>query len=144
MTVDEVEEAFRAAWAGIETPKLYFVSGSPPEGGEKALRTALSESRQVAVSPPASREAATFAYTDYGRPGDVVSETYLENADAYLIKFANNVRLNFKQTDFDAGTILVRARVGEGFLSMPEKNEGLRRLGLNVLSRSGVAAHTAE
>ncbi|NVE96038.1 M16 family metallopeptidase [Altererythrobacter lutimaris] len=144
LTVAEVETAFRAAWEGVEEPKIYFSSSSAPEGGAEAILAALEETQQVAVSPPEKRKTPKFAYTDFGEPGEVTNVTYLENADAYLVKFANNVRLNFKQTDFDDGTIYLRARVGEGFLSMPEKSEGLRRLGLNVLSRSGVEAHTAD
>ncbi|XUU60573.1 M16 family metallopeptidase [Erythrobacter sp. HA6-11] len=144
LTVAEVETAFRAAWEGVEEPKIYFSSSVAPEGGADAILAALEETQQVAVSPPELRETPEFAYTDFGEPGEVTSVTYLEDADAHLVKFANNVRLNFKQTDFDDGTIYLRARVGEGFLSMPEKSEGLRRLGLNLLSRSGVEAHTAD
>ncbi len=144
LTLDEVNQAFQEAWSGSENPAIYFVSSEPLENAEVALGDVLERSRQIAVTQPEERSAATFAYTDFGPPGEVVSEEYVEDADAHLIRFANNVRLNFKQTDFEDGTINVRVRVGGGFMSMPRKDEGLRRLGLNLLSRSGVEGHTED
>lgn len=143
LTLAEVEQAFAKLWQQRGEPALYFVSSEAPEGGKQALTDALGQTRQVSVSAPNEQPVAQFAYTDFGTPGTVVKEDYLEAADASIIRFANNVRLNFKQTPFDAGTIYVRVRVGEGFLSMPQDSEGLRRLGLNLLDRSGVEAHTA-
>lgn len=142
ITKEEVERAFRAAWKGIENPAIYFVSNKPLDNTEQALRDALATSRKVAVAPPETRNVEAFAYTDFGQPGAVVSDSYIEDADAHLVKFANNVRLNFKHTDFDAGTITVRVRVGGGFMAMPRRSEALRRLGLNLLDQSGVVGHT--
>ncbi len=142
ITKEEVERAFREAWQGIENPAIYFVSNKPLDNTEQALRDALATSRKVAVAPPETRNVEAFAYTDFGQPGAVVSDRYIEDADAHLVKFANNVRLNFKHTDFDAGTIAVRVRVGGGFMAMPRRSEALRRLGLNLLDQSGVIGHT--
>ncbi|MHA7818869.1 MAG: M16 family metallopeptidase [Erythrobacter sp.] len=144
LTLAEVNAAFRELWQGSEQPAVYFVSSVAPEGGDAAIAETLARSQQVAVSAPPKRQDAQFAYTDFGTPGTVVADEYDEAADASLIRFANNVRLNFKQTDFDAGTINLRVRVGEGFLAMPRDSEGLRRLGLNLLDRSGVEAHDAD
>ena len=136
--------AFREAWAGYENPAIYYVSGEPLDDAEVVLRQTLNASQRVAVSEPEQRQTKAFAYTDFGPAGTVVSEEYVEDADAYLIRFANNVRLNFKQTTFDTGSINIRVRAGHGFMSMPEQSEGLRRLGLNVLDASGVKGHTAD
>ncbi len=144
LTLDEVNEAFRAAWKAHQNPSIYYVSSEPLDDAEMRIASALEQSRQIAVSPLEERDAGTFAYTDFGAPGEVVSDIHVADADAHLIKFSNNVRLNFKQTEFDAGSINVRVRVGGGFMSMPRKSEGLRRLGLNVLDQSGVVGHTAD
>lgn len=143
LTLAEVEAAFREAWQDGEEPAIYFVSSEYPAGGENTIAAALSRSREVAVAPAPDASVPAFAYTDFGQPGTVVADEYVEAADASLIRFANNVRLNFKKTDFDAGTIYLRVRVAEGFLSMPRDSEGLRRLGLNLLDNSGVKAHDA-
>lgn len=144
LTLEEVNTAFREAWAGYETPAIYYVSSEPLDNAETVLAQAIAISQKVAVNAPEKRETKAFAHTDFGPAGTVVSDTYIEDADAHLIKFANNVRLNFKKTSFDTGSINIRIRVGDGFMSMPRKDEGLRRLGLNVLSQSGVAGHTAD
>lgn len=142
ITLDEVERTFRDAWQTYDDAAIYFTTNEPLDNTELALRTALRESQTVAVSPPDTRELAEFAYTDFGEPGTVVEDRYVEDADAHLVKFANNVRLNFKHTEYDAGSISVRVRVGGGFMSMPRKDEGLRRIGLNLLNSSGVVGHT--
>ncbi|MCK0127554.1 insulinase family protein [Erythrobacter sp. F6033] len=144
LTLDEVNEAFRAAWKAHGNPAIYYVSSEPLDDAEMRIASALEQSRQVAVSPLEERDVGTFAYTHFGDPGEVVSDTHVADADAHLIKFANNVRLNFKRTEYDTGSINVRVRVGGGFMSMPRKSEGLRRLGLNVLDQSGVIGHTAD
>lgn len=144
LTLADVNTAFRELWRGKDEYALYLASSEAPEGGKQALAQALERSRQVAVSPPDQQENTEFAYTDFGAPGTVVADEYVEAADASLVRFANNVRLNFKRTDFDAGTIYLRVRVGEGFLSMPRDSEGLRRLGLNLFDNSGVEAHRVD
>ena len=144
LSLEEVNNAFRTAWKNHKTPSVHYVSSEPLDDAEKLIASALEQSQQVAVSPLEERETGTFAYTNFGEAGEVVSDTYVADADAHLIKFSNNVRLNFKQTEFDAGSINVTVRVGGGFMSMPRKSEGLRRLGLNVLGQSGVIGHTAD
>lgn len=144
ITLAEVEAAFRDAWASYDDPAIYFVSNEPLDNAKIALQSTLQASQQLAVTPPVYKEVGDFAYTDFGEPGRVVEDRYVEDADAHLVKFANNVRLNFKQTDFDTGTIYIRTRVGGGFMSLPRKDEGLRRLGLNLLSQSGVVGHSQD
>ncbi|WP_209348234.1 M16 family metallopeptidase [Pontixanthobacter sp. CEM42] len=144
LTIEEVEQAFRERWRGYDDPTIYLSTGEKLEEPEEEIAAALGASRLAAVSPPENAARASFAYTEFGEPGDVVSETYVEDADAYLVRFANNVRLNFKQTDFDADTIAVQVQVGDGFFSMPIKNEGFRRFALNVIGGSGVEGHTAD
>lgn len=144
ITLEDVESAFRKAWEGSDNPAIYFVTSKPLDTPEIALRSALQASQKVAVAPLEKKELGVFAYTDFGDTGQVVQNRYVEDTEAHLLKFANNVRLNFKQTDFDDGTIYLRVRVGGGFMSMPRKDEGLRRLGLSVLDQSGVVGHNSD
>ncbi len=144
LTLSEVEQAFGELWSGVDDPAIYYVSTEAPDGGEQALARAVANSRQVAVSPPETEDVEEFAYTEFGVPGQIVAEKFSEAAGAHLIRFDNNVLLNFKRTEFDTGTIYVRARVGEGWLAMPRPSEGLRRMGLNLLNNSGLEAHTQD
>ncbi len=143
LSLDEVERVFRERWTGFEKPMLYLATSQKLTNPEAEIESAFLASRKIAVSAPDIKQTKEFAYTDFGAPGRVEKESYLADADAYTVRFTNNVRLNFKQTDFDADTIAIRVRVGSGFLSMPEKSEGLRRLAENLISDSGVLGHSA-
>ncbi|WP_160617166.1 M16 family metallopeptidase [Pseudoblastomonas halimionae] len=144
ISVEQVETAFREAWSGYETPSIYLSTSLELDDPEARIAQALKGARKVAPEAPPEQEIAAFAFTDFGTPGEVVSETYVEDADAYLVKFANNVRLNLKQTPFDNGNIYIQANIGDGYFSMPAgKDEGFRRLAENLLSRSGVGPHTS-
>ncbi|QTD55897.1 M16 family metallopeptidase [Parasphingorhabdus cellanae] len=144
VTLEDVERVFRERWTGIENPFVYLATNKKLSNPEAEIRAALDAAREIAVSPLEKEPAQKFAYTDFGKPGLVARETYLPDANAYTVTFANNVRLNFKQTDFDADTIGIRVRVGSGFLSMPQKNESLRRLAENLLNGSGVQGHSSD
>jgi zinc protease len=144
ISLADVERVFRERWTGIEKPFVYLATSAKLDNPEAEIRSALDASRKIAVSPLESDQAKKFAYTNFGQKGLVVKEAYLPDADAYSILFANNVRLNFKQTDFDADTIGIRVRIGSGFLSMPQKDESLRRLAENLLNGSGVEEHSAD
>ena len=143
-TVEAVNAMFRQYWEGYDNPSIYLSTSEKIDDPENAIRSAFQSGREVAVVKPEINQAGTFAYTEFGTPGTVVSETHIDDADSTLVKFANNVRLNFKKTSFDDGTVYVRVRVGDGFLSMPRKDEGLRRLAENLVGKSGVVAHTED
>lgn len=144
ISLADVERVFRERWTGIEEPIVYLATSEKLDDPKTEIGSALVASRKIAVSPLESEQAQKFAHTNFGKLGLVAKETYLPDADAYSVTFANNVRLNFKQTDFDADTIGIRVRVGSGFLSMPQKDESLRRLAENLLNGSGVEGHSAD
>lgn len=144
ITVEDVEQEFRERWRGYENPTIYLSTGEQLEQPESEISSVLKSSRMAVVTPLNDSVPKAFAYNEFGEPGEIVSDTYVEDADAHLVRFANNVRLNFKQTDFDTDTISVHVQVGDGFFSMPRKEEGFRRFALNVLGHSGVKGHTSQ
>ena len=141
LTLKEVNAQLVKLWGNLDDASIYMESGEPIENAEPEIRRVLTASREVAVSAPESLGAEEFLYTEFGEPGKVVSETHVEDVDGYLVKFDNNVRLNFKQTDFSDDRVFVRVDVGEGSLSIPRKDEGLRRMALNLINKSGLEAH---
>lgn len=144
VTVEEVWEAFKTEWEGYETPTLYLATSQQLDAPEQAIKTALLAGQAVAVAPLDAPDVKAFAYTDFGTPGQVVRDDYQEDVDAHLIKFSNNVMLNFKQTAFEEGSIRVSVRLGDGSFSMPRKDEGLRRLAQTLLNKGGLEAHTED
>jgi len=105
----------------------------------------FQKSRSEPVEPPAVRETSEWAYASWGEPGVVVSDERVEDLDLRLIRFANGVRLNFKQTDFEKGPIYVSLRVGEGELTAPaEQYPGIGDLAGATFDTGGLGAHSAD
>ncbi len=137
LTVDAVDAAFRARWDG--SPPLVHVSTKTPiDGGEATVASALRASAAQAVAAPAAGAAATFAYDDFGAPGQVVSDTTIADLGIRTVRFANNVRLNLKRTDFEQGKVRYTVRVGSGELQLPADKPGLAFLMNQTFANAGL------
>jgi len=144
ITLADIEAQLRADWQNYDAPAIYLESENDIPDAEAKIKQAFSAARQQTVAAPVYADKQDFRYTEFGDPGAVVQDRYVEEADAHLVKFANNVRLNFKRTDFDEGTIYLRVQVGDGFVSMPGKDDALRRLASNLIDNSGVEGHSRD
>ena len=100
-------------------PQLYMQTSVVLEDGEAKLEAAYAASKAVTVEARAEEAKLTFAYDDFGPAGNVASRTRIEDLDATLVVFENNVRLNMKKTDFEDNVIRLSARIGAGTLSAP-------------------------
>lgn len=144
-------------WAGAVTPEMVsdlfrqlmpmkdplFFMASTVERKPEEIVAAWVESAKVDVSPPEAKARAPFAYTNFGRPGKVVSDKRLVDIDARLVMFANNVRLNIKKTTFARNTVQVSLRVGEGNLDFPEAPFGMSSL-MGAFSNGGLEKHSID
>ncbi len=144
ITLEQVWDAFKEKWSDLDTPLLYLQTSEILDDPQGEIRTAYEDSLAVVVQANQSKETATFAYTDFGAPGKVVSETRIEDVGADLIKFDNNVMLNFKRTDFAKDSINITVRIGGGSLSMPRKSSALSYLARSVMGAGGLEAHSAD
>jgi zinc protease len=135
--------ALRAAWASA-APHL-FISGKL--GSDVTAATVLDvyrASTKVAVAAPAQRDAEKFAYTDFGPLGEIAERRYIEDLDITQVRFANDVRLNLKRTDFQANSISMRARLGGGQLELPRDRPELGFVAGPLVAGSGLGKHTVE
>lgn len=144
-------------WANKVTPEMVsdlfrermpmknplFFAASTVDRNPADILAAWEESAKVEVSPPEVRARTTFAYTNFGRPGKVVSDTRLTDIDTRLVRFENNVRLNIKKTTFTRNTVQVSVRVGEGNLDFPETPSGLSSL-MAAYSNGGLEKHSID
>ena len=142
ITLDEVWGAFKEQWSALDTPLLYLQTSEILENPAAEIRAAYDASLAIPVAANAKKDVGTFAYTNFGAPGKVVRESRIDDVDADLITFENNVMLNFKHTEFAKDSISITVRVGDGSLSMPSKNAALRYLGQNVMNAGGLEAHS--
>lgn len=142
ITIEDVWKRFKEQWSALDAPILYLKTSEILDNPEDEIRKAYEASLAVDVVADESKDLGVFAYTDFGTPGKVLSERHIEDVDAYLIKFENNVLLNFKKTDFAKDTIQISVSVGDGRLSAPRKDFALGSLAASVMGAGGFEAHS--
>lgn len=139
LTLENVEAAFRAIWAAAPA-QFYVAVNEPMDDGVAAVREAWQASAAIPVDPLDDGGASEFAYTDFGPAGEVVTTSHVEDLDFHQIVFANGVRLNVKQTDFEDNIIRVRAEFGAGDLTPQPVPAAGTILGA-VFGGAGLEAH---
>ncbi len=142
--LDDVWARFKKQWSALDAPMLYLQTSEVIENAKAEIKTAYEASLAVNVKANAAVEKGTFAYTDFGVPGKIVSQKHIEDIDVHLIKFENNVLLNFKKTEYQKGRIQISVSVGDGGLSAPSKDYGLFALAGSLMSAGGLEAHSAD
>ena len=138
-----VSAAFRAAMQGYGAPLIRAAGKAEPEGGTARLLSAYDAATRVAVAPPAAATQAAFAYTDFGVPGKVVSDSRLADGDVRRVRFANNVMLNLKRTDFQKDRVTMSVRIDGGDL-LTTAADPTRVALASILPLGGMKAHSAD
>jgi zinc protease len=136
-----VTAAFRARMEGLSPPLARVTTKVPVEGGTAAILAELEASAKVAVAPPAAAASAAFAYDDFGTPGKIVSDERVEDLGIRRIRFANNVMLNIKTTDFQKDKVMLSLRVDGGNL-LATKEDPTRVALAGSLMLGGLEAHS--
>ncbi|WP_037500860.1 M16 family metallopeptidase [Sphingomonas jaspsi] len=141
VTLDEVNAAFRRLWTGSQ-PLIHISDKATIEPATIAAQFAASQ--KVAVAKPAAESALAFAYDSFGPAGTVVEDKRIADLGIRTIRFANNVRLNIRKTDFEAGKVRYSVRMDGGLLALPADKPGLG-FELTVLSAiGGTSKHSLE
>lgn len=136
LTLDAVNAAFRERWRG-SAPQIHVSDKQPPTDAEIAVSWSAARSRVVA--PPRDEVEQAFAYENFGRTGRLVADSRIQDMNIRTVRFANNVRLNIKRTDFEAGRVRFSVRVAGGQLTLPRDKPGLATM-LSVLSSVSATA----
>ncbi len=135
--------SLRELWANDN--RYIFVSGNLELGeDDPTIEDVFTASMEEAVEPPALVEAKPWPYTDFGPAGEVAEEKVVEDLGIHQVRFANGVRFNFKQTDFEAGSVQVAVRFGGGDLSSPADQPGLATFASMVFTAGGLKALSAD
>ena len=127
----------------ITNPMIRFQGRTAPEGGEDALRAAFAEGMALPIAAPQDTGAVEFAYTDFGTPGEVVSDTREERLGFRYITFANGVRLTLKQTDIREDRVSFRMSVDGGSL-LNTRDDPLRTYLIGSVPSGGLGQHSAD
>jgi len=118
ITPEAVSQAFAKHYT-LSDPLIHVSTKEPIERPEESILAAYNESKKIAVQAPEDSGQIDFAYDNFGTAGSVAEDTVIEDLGIRTIRFANNVRLNLKQTDFEQGRLRYAVRVGSGQLSIP-------------------------
>ncbi len=142
ITAEQVTNVWKAPRIG--TQPLYYLSGKKPLDTKRDIAAWLDASRKVALTAPVEGKAAAFAYTDFGAPGKIVEDKQIADLGIRTIRFANNVRLNLKKTDFEKGRVRYQMRVGSGLLALPVDKPGMNLFITSSFGEGGLQAHSSD
>jgi len=143
LTAEQCAETFRAAWS--QGGRRLFMSGSLDiPDADAALAAAYQKSAATPVAAPGAQGAEAFAYASTGTPGQVVERVEHPELGITQLRFANNVRVNLKRTDFEADKVRVLVQFGGGSLDIPAQQPALGLVAGAVFTEGGLGRHSAE
>jgi zinc protease len=144
ITAADAHAALKTDWN--TTDLQIFVGGKLKLEGDASAQIidAYQTSTQIAVSAPTQEDSATFAYTDFGPAGKILSQTQHDDLEITQAVFENNVRVSIKPTPFEKGTIRVLVSFGGGKLTAPKDLPGIVPFAQSTFALGGLEAHDVD
>ncbi|MCF7786479.1 MAG: insulinase family protein [Prosthecobacter sp.] len=141
LKAEDSHAALVADWKGDDIQ--IFLGGNLKLEGDasKQIIDTFKASREKPVAAPKKEETAAFAYTDFGPAGKVASRAEAKDLEIIQAVFENNVRFNFKHTEFEKGTIRVLINFGGGKLSTPVDKPGIIPFAQSTFQLGGLEKH---
>jgi zinc protease len=143
ITPESVLAALKREIVPLDDPLIRFQGRVPPADGAKGLRAAWDQAMRAPITPPARATAGSFAYSDFGPAGKVVSDTVEPALGIREIRFANGVRLNLKHTDLAKDQVLVQVSIDGGNLIATRDNPLATKM-VPVLGLGGLGKHSKD
>ena len=145
ITPATVLAALREEAIPLKHPLIRFQGRFPPAGGAPALRAAWDQALRAptAAAAAAMQATGTFAYTDFGPPGDVATDRTDPALGVRMVRFANGVRLNLKRTDLETDRVFLRLLIDGGEL-VETKSNPLAVEMVGMLATGGLGKHSQD
>lgn len=143
ITPEAAFAAVLAETAELTDPLIRYQGRTEPEGGAEGLTSAWAEVEAAVITAPEFAEMAEFAYQYFGTPGDIVSDETEERLSIRMIRFANGVMLNLKQTDINEDRIQFRVQLDGGDL-LNTKDAPLSTALVSSLAGGGLGEHSQD
>jgi zinc protease len=143
ITPEAVLAALRREAVPLDDPLLRFAGRRAPEGGAPAIRAAWNEAMKGRLSRSGSTAPEAFAYTDFGPPGQVVSDTREPALGIRAVRFANGVRLNLKQTALEKDRVLVQLNLDGGDMLVTRDNPLATEM-MSAFAAGGLGRHSQD
>ena len=124
LTPEECTAALRGLWT--DDHRVVLVSGALTLADPaREIAEIYDLSRSMPLASADEKEEGKFAYTQFGPPGTVFSREHVADLDLDLVRFDNGICLNVKKTNYEAGTVALRMRLGGGLSTEPANRPGL-------------------
>jgi zinc protease len=143
ITPEAILAALKADALPLDNPNIRFSGRTAPQGGEAALRAAWDAGMSATLTARQDGDAGTFAYTDFGTPGTVVSDTVEPVLNVREVRFANGVMLNLKRTDLQRDRVSVQVNVDGGEMLDTRENPLATAMTTSLIA-GGLGAHTLD
>ena len=143
ITPDAVFAAFQREALPLDNPLLRFSGRTAPSGGAKAVRATWNAAMTVKLARADSAAAASFAYTAFGQPGTIVSDTREPALGIRQLRFANGVRLNLKQTALEQDRVLLQLSVDGGDMLATRENPLATEM-MTAFAAGGLGKHSQD
>ena len=140
ITLDGLNQSFNDMWGDFK-PFIWLEGADLEAVTASEVLATYGAALETPPVRPATRTRIEFAYQDFGPPGQIVSESRIEDMEIDQIVFDYNVRLNLKKTDFEKDKMIVRGTIGEGWGAFPKAKPGLPRLA-GLFNLGGFEAHS--
>jgi len=114
ITPKQVMQALKREALPLTDPLLRYRGRDAIPGGERELRVAWDKAYRAPLARGKASEGGAFAYTEFGPPGAVASDSVHPELGIRTLRFANGVMLNLKRTDIDKDRVLVSVDVDGG------------------------------
>lgn len=134
-------KAFRNAWSN-RAPHVFVATHPQFQVDPQTIAAAFNASREAPIDAPDEFALPDFAYSDFGPSSAPVHTQSVPDLGIEQARFANGVRLNFKSTDFEADTVRVYVKIGDGRRSQPAHQPGLNYLAGLLVPHGGLRRHT--
>ncbi len=143
LTAERVSAVGRMIFKG-QGPIVSLLSPATVEGGDRALREAYDQSVKIAVAPVKAQQPKSWAYADFGTPGQVVHTSKPDALGATTYSFANGVKLTIKRVDFNKNQIAVGLLTGIGDLNFSPDRIDPRSTALGAVTSGGLGKMTID
>jgi zinc protease len=141
ITPEAVLAALKHELVPLDDPLIRFEGRTAPEGGAKALRAAWNDGMAEMLEKPDEATLADFGYTDFGPPGQVVSDKVEPLLGIREIVFANGLKLNLKPTDLQKDRVSLSLAIDGGQM-LDTKEHPLATAMVGVLPIGGLGKHS--
>jgi zinc protease len=144
LTPEQCHAELKELWGDCSQVAVHVSGNVVVPGGTETILAAYRKAEAIPVQAPENAASAEFAYEVTGEPAGVQSRKHEKDLDITQIVFDNQVRANFKPTNFQADQILISVRVGSGLLTVPANKPGLATFASATFSDAGLEAHSLD